>query len=118
MGKAELCAQRSGAYKLRGKPTQTAPWEPPRPKEVLKDTALHMLKHTAPQREAVSLYLEIRLSNPDSLKKVVDRLVLGCLKPPLSWVTTISLSSSKLNSFNSLNGGNPRNGFSLKQSPG
>ena len=30
MGKAELGAQRSGAYKLRGKPTQTAPWEPPR----------------------------------------------------------------------------------------
>ena len=33
-------------------------------------------------------------------EKVVDRGILGCLKPPLSWVATLSLSSDKLNSFN------------------
>ena len=31
--------------------------------------------------EGVSLYLEKRLLNPDSLEKVVDRGILGCLKP-------------------------------------
>ena len=30
--------------------------------------------------EGVSLYLEIRILNPDSLEKVVDRGILGCLK--------------------------------------
>ncbi|MEO1692230.1 MAG: hypothetical protein AAFR63_11990 [Cyanobacteria bacterium J06631_6] len=53
----------------------------------------------------------MRVSNPDTLEKVVDRGILSCSKPFKSWVTTNSLSSSKLNSFNSLNGGTPATAF-------
>ena len=42
-------------------------------KPTLKDTALS---------EGVSLYLEIKVSNPDTLEKVVDRGIPGCSKPP------------------------------------
>ena len=41
------------------------------------DTDHTSLLETVSLCEAVSLYLEIRVSNPDTLEKVVDRRILG-----------------------------------------